>query len=159
MQLVWMLVSTEKRLWGYNVITDSQSHTEWLRRHKVKQHNVQGDEFVEIKYLSHQRVKWDAPGPSCDRILDWITTHKETVYRERVNSRNSAFTPYRITPCVFLQSHFHFTQGEKAKSKAPLLQSTTRVSAAFSRRGFEVNRTVHAKQETQYNMKEKAVRD
>lgn len=81
--------------------------------------------------LSHLKEKWDTQGPHV--VVSFIglphtnlKVENDCFYHERVDSRNHSFTPYRIPPCVFLQSHLHFAQSEKAKSKAPLLQSTTR---------------------------------
>lgn len=48
-------------------------------------------------------------------------------------------------------AHLNYAQSKKAYSKAPQLQSTTKVSAAFSRPGFEVNKTINVTQETQHN--------
>jgi len=63
----------------------------------------------------------------------------------------AGFTPERIPPCVFLQSHLHCAHSEKVKSKAPLLQSTTRFPLHLAGgQGFEVNKTTNETQETQH---------
>lgn len=111
-------------------------HTHTLMAEKAQGHTVHRqvhrDCFVEMKSLSHLRKERDTQGPPV--VLSFIglphtNLKAENIcfYQQRVDSRNHSFTPYWSPPCVFLQSRLHCAQSEKAKSKAPLLQSSTRL--------------------------------
>lgn len=91
-------------------------------------------------------------------ILYWITTRKFESRKCLLLSgkswqQESLFYTLSDPSLCLLTVPFTLCPDWEAKSKALLLQSATRFSAAFGMQGFEVHKTIHATQETQHNVK------